>query len=153
MADTASTGAQPGTFIDPYRNYNFKLDIHGVNEAHFTQCSGIGIRIHAVQYREGGVQQVVHYLPTQVDYSPIELHYGLTSSSELWTWFFSGVQGRVDRKNVSIILLDADGVTEVARWNLVNAWPKEWRGAALDTLGKEVAIETLVLAFETLERG
>jgi phage tail-like protein len=153
MADTASTGAQPGTFIDPYRNYNFKLDIHGVNEAHFAQCSGIGICIDVLQYREGGVQQVVHNIPGRVHNRDIELRYGLTSSSELWTWFFSGVQGRVDRKNVSIILLDADGVTEVARWNLVNAWPKEWRGAALDTLGKEVAIETLVLTFETLERG
>ena len=153
MPDPAPTGAQPGTFIDPYRNYNWRLDIQGVTEAHFTECSSVGIRIQALQFREGGLQQVVHQLPGRVEYADMVLRYGLTASTELWTWFMTGVQGRVERKNVSIILLDADGVTEVVRWNLVNAWAKEWRGAVLDTLGKEVAIETLVLAFETLERG
>ena len=38
-----SSGAQPGTFIDPYRAYNFKLQIQGVTEGHFTQCSGLEV--------------------------------------------------------------------------------------------------------------
>ena len=36
------------------------------------------------------------------------------------------------------------------RWDLINAWPSEWRGAPLDALGREVAIESLTLVFETL---
>jgi len=153
MADTAPTNAQPGTFIDPYRNYNFKLDISGGTEAHFTECSGIGIRIHTIQYREGGVQQVVKQIPGRTEYSDVVFRYGLTSSPELFTWFMAGVQGKVERKNVSIILMDADGVTEVVRWNLVNAWPKEWRGAPLDALGHEIAIETLIICYDSMDRG
>ena len=49
-----SSGAQPGTFIDPYRAYNFKLQIQGVTEGHFTQCSGLEIEVQPIRYREGG---------------------------------------------------------------------------------------------------
>jgi phage tail-like protein len=152
MAEEPAT-AQTGTWVDPYRAYNFKLEIQGVTEGHFTECGGIGIRVDAVRYREGGLSQVVHRLPGQVDYADITLRYGLTSSTELWDWFMTAVQGKVERRNVSIVMLGSDGVTEALRWNLIDAWPSEWRGAPLDALGREVAIESLTLVFETLQRG
>jgi phage tail-like protein len=65
----------------------------------------------------------------------------------------SAVKGRVERKNVSIAMLDADGVTPATQWDLVNAWPCGWRGASLDAMGREVALEELTLVFETLERA
>jgi phage tail-like protein len=145
--------AQTGTRVDPFRAYNFKLEIQGVTEGHFTECRGLGIKRHAIAYREGGTSQVVHRLPGPVEYADITLRYGVTRSSEMWDWFMSTVKGKVERRNVSIVLVDTDGVTEVMRWNLVNAWPAEWRGALLDALSHEAAIESLALVFETLERG
>src|SRR3954467_15361302 len=118
-----TSGAAPGVFVDPYRAYNFKLLINGGAEGHFTRCSNMSIKVDAIEYREGGSSQLVHKLPGRVDYEPITLHYGLTASMELWNWMMSGVKGKVERKNVSIVILDADGVTEVTRWDLVNAWP------------------------------
>ncbi len=53
-------GAQTGTRVDPYRAYNFKLEIQGVTEGHFTECSGLGVKVQAIAYREGGTSQVVH---------------------------------------------------------------------------------------------
>lgn len=151
MADKPS--AAPGAAGDPYRNYNFKLEIQGVTQGHFTQCSNIGARVQAISYREGGLQQLVRRLPGLVEYGDVTLRYGLTNSNELWLWFMSAVKGTVERKNVSVIMLDADGVTELMRWNLVNVWPREWRGAPLDAMGQEVAIEAVTLVYETLERG
>src|SRR5262249_36701085 len=140
MADETAGGAPPpaggpGTWVDPYRSYNFKLEIGGVAEGHFTQCTGLGIKVAAVEYREGGTQQVVHRIPGPVRYGDVTLRYGLTASMDLWTWFLTGVTGKVERKNVSIIMMDADGVTEVIRWNLIDAWASEWSGAPLDALG------------------
>ena len=57
------SGAQPGVFIDPFRAYNFKLVIQGVTEGHFTECHGLGVTIEALEYREGGQNQVVHRIP------------------------------------------------------------------------------------------
>ena len=138
---------------DPYRNYNFKLEIQGVTQGHFIECSNIGIRIQAISYREGGSQQVVHRLPGPVEYADVVLRNGLTASLELWNWFQAAAKGAVDRKNVSIVLLDSTGANEVMRWNLNRAWPREWNGPVLDANGNCAAIESMVISFEGLERG
>jgi phage tail-like protein len=148
-----SPANQTGTFQDPYRAYSFKLEIQGVTEGHFTACTGLNVSVHAIAYREAGQSQVVHRLPGPVNYGPVTLVYGLTSSKELWEWFMTAVSGKVVRKNVSIVMMDSDGVTEVMRWNLIDAWPSEWRGATLDALTHEVAVESVRLVFDMLERG
>ena len=152
-APTAQAGAQPGVVPEIYRAYNFKLIVQGVTEGHFTECTGLGMRVEVIRYREGGTSQVVHCIPGQVEYADISLRYGLTASRELFDWFMSAVNGRVERKNVSVVMLDTSGVSEVMRWDLFNAWPTEWRGAVLNAVDHEVAIETLTLVFETLQRA
>ena len=153
-ADRATNGDGRASAMpaDPYRAFNFKLQIGGVNEGHFTECSGLGARVEALRYREGGNQQVVRRLPGRVEYGDVTLRYGLTRSSELWSWFMSAVKGQVQRKNVSILLLDLDGTTEVLRWDLVNAWLSQWQAAPLDAMGREAAIESLTLVYESLDR-
>src|SRR5512142_2765647 len=104
--------ATPGTVVDPYRAYNVKLEIQGIVEGHFTACSGLGVNVSVIKYREGGLRNAVRAIPGQVDYEPITLHYGLTSSRDLFDWLMTAVNGSVDRKNVSIIILDAAGAAE-----------------------------------------
>jgi phage tail-like protein len=145
--------AQTGAWTDPYRAYNFKLEIQGVTEGHFTECSGLGVKVDVVSYREGGNSQVIHRLPGQVSYADVTLRYGLTNSRQLWEWFLTSMRGKVERRNISIVLVDSDGVTEAMRWNLINAWVSEWRGAVLNASTHEVAIEAMTIVFETLERG
>jgi phage tail-like protein len=140
-------------YTDPYRSYNFKLVIQGVAEGHFTQCSSLGVRVEAIRYREGGNNQVVHRIPGPVEYSDLVLRYGLTDSRDLWDWMITAVRGAVERKNVSVLMLDSEGVNEVMRWDLINAWPAEWRGAPLDAMSQTVAIEELRLVFDFLERA
>ena len=159
MAEAAQQGpeqsgaAQTGTWQDPYRAYNFKLEIQGVTEGHFTECSGLGVKVDVISYREGGNSQIIHRLPGPVSYSDATLRYGLTNSRQMWEWLQTAMRGKVERRNISIVLLDNDGTLEVMRWNLNNAWVSEWRGAPLDAAGREVAIESMTLVFETLERG
>lgn len=137
-----------------YRVYNYKLIFQpDIAEAHFTEVSGLGVKVNSIAYREGGTQAIVRKLPGFVEYADVTLRYGLSSSRELWDWFLTGVNGRVERRNVSIVLLDTDGATEVMRWDLVNAWVTEWRGSVLDAMTNEVAIETLSLTFDTLARN
>jgi len=52
----------PGTFVDPCRGFYFKLIILGITEAHFTQCSGVEIKIDPISYVEGG-SDVEHQIP------------------------------------------------------------------------------------------
>ena len=140
-------------YTDPYRAYNFKLVIQGVTEGHFTECTGLSVEVKVIKYREAGNSQVVRCVPGPVQYGDVTLRYGLTNSRELWEWMQTVVEGKVQRKNASILMLNSDGIQEVMRWNLIDAWPSAWRGAPLDALNREVAIESLSLVFETLERA
>ncbi|WP_432826881.1 phage tail protein [Dactylosporangium sp. CA-092794] len=148
----AAPSAQPGNWVDPFRAYNFKLLINNVTEGHFTEVSGLGVKVERISYREAGSNSVVRAIPSRVTYPPVTLRFGLTRSAELWDWLMTAVEGRVSRRNASIVLLDAAGSAEVLRWNLVNAWPQEWYGAPLDAMSRELAIETLCLAHEGLQR-
>ncbi|MEX2382155.1 MAG: phage tail protein [Opitutales bacterium] len=140
-------------YTDPYRAYNFKLLIQGVTEGHFTECTGLGLQVKMIKYREAGNNQVVHCVPSQVTYDEVTLRYGLTDSKDLWDWMLAIVKGLSERKNVSILMLDSEGANEVLRWDLINALPCAWSGAPLQALSHEVAIESLTLAFEQLERA
>jgi phage tail-like protein len=140
------------TWMDPYRAYNFKVEVQGSTEGHFTECSGLEVKVNTIAYREGGSPDV-HQLPGPIDYGSVTLRYGLTASSDLWNWFKQVMAGRVERRNVSIAMLDTDARTEVLRWNLTRAWPSHWRGMPLDAAAHEVAIETLTLVFESVDRA
>jgi phage tail-like protein len=141
------------TYSDPYRAFNFKIEVQGVTEGHFTEFSGLGAKVTPISYREAGNSQVVHFVPGRVDYSAVTLRYGVTKSKDLFEWFKTGIAGKIQRKNISIVLLDADGTTEVMRWNLINAWATEWRGSLLDAHSQEVAIESITLVYESMDRA
>jgi phage tail-like protein len=149
-SSTPPSPADPG---DPFRAYSFTLNIQGVVQGHFTQVGGLQIDIKPIKYREAGNAQIVHHLPGLVDYGLVELRYGLTTSSEMFDWLMTGVAGSVQRKNISIIMLDDAGVNPLTQWDLANAWVSRWNGAALNAMNSEVAFESMWLAFDTLVRA
>jgi phage tail-like protein len=137
---------------DPYANFRFLVEIEGITQAGFTECTGLGASVDVITYREGGESRTVQKLPGLVRYSNIILRWGITDSDELYQWFRSVVSGTIQRKNGSIILLDQDGTPKV-RWNFVRAWPARWEGPALAGEGAQAAIETLEIAHEGIERA
>jgi len=138
---------------DPYRNCNFLVEIDGITQAGFTDCSGLGSSTDPIEYREGGDNTTMRKLPGTTKYTNISLKWGLSDSRELYDWYRKVVTGKVERRNGSIVVLDGDGVTEVVRWNFFNAWPAKLEAPTFSAKANEVAIETLELAHEGLERA
>jgi phage tail-like protein len=137
---------------DPYRNSNFLVEIDGITQAGFSDCSGFGANTDPIEYREGGENTTVRKLPGLTKYNNITLKWGLTDSTELYNWYRDVVKGKVQRKNGSIIVLDLDGKEKV-RWNFFNGWPTKWDGPDFSAKGTDVAIETLEIAHEGVERA
>ena len=138
---------------DPYRNYNFVVEIDGIKQAGFSDCSGFGASTDPIEYREGGKNEATRKLPGQTKYPNITLKWGITDSRELYDWYRDIVKGKVVRKTGSIVLYDLDGITEKVRWNFVNAWPTKWDGPDFSAKANDIAIETLELAHEGIERA
>jgi phage tail-like protein len=141
-----------GKRVDPYRNFNFLVEIDGITQAGFSDCSGFGASTDPIEYREGGQNTTVRKLPGVTKFTNITLKWGLTDSKELYQWYRDVVNGKIVRKNGSIIVLDLDG-TEKLRWNFTDAWPTKWDGPDFTAKGNDVAVETLELAHEGIERA
>jgi phage tail-like protein len=141
-----------GQRVDPYRNYNFLVEIDGIRQAGFSDCTGFGADSAPIEYREGGMDTAVRKLPGLTKYNNITLKWGLSDSRELYDWFRDVTRGRIQRRNGSIVLLDVDG-QEKLRWNFFDAWPTKWDGPDFSAKGTDVAIETLELAVERVERA
>jgi len=141
-----------GTRVDPYRGFNFLVEIDGITQAGFQEVSGLDSSTDPVDYREGSDPTHVRKLAGLNKFSPITLKRGITDSDELWKWRDSVVVGKPERKNGSIVLLDETGA-EKLRWNFSNAWPSKWTGPAFNATSTAVAIETLEIIHEELKRA
>ena len=141
-----------GTRTDPYRVYNFRVEIDGITRAGFRECSGLDTSNDAIDYREGIDSRAVRKLPGMTKYTNITLKWGITDDAQLWEWRQKAMDGAVERKNGSIVLMDETGA-EKLRWNFREAWPTKWTGPSLNATGSEVAIETLELAHEGLVKA
>jgi phage tail-like protein len=137
---------------DPFRVFNFHIELDGILQASFIECSGLSSTTEVIDVREGGDNTTMRKLPGKTTYTDITLKWGLTNSDELWQWRQQIVEGTVVRKNGSIVIYDLANHTEVARWNFVRAWPTKWEGPALNAKGTDIAIDTLVLAHEGIVR-
>jgi phage tail-like protein len=138
--------------IDPYLNFNFLVEIDGITRAAFHEVSGFDSTIDTIEHREGGDNTTPRKLPGMTKHSNIVLKWGMTDDLQLYQWHRDAVLGNVRRRNGSIVLLDRRG-QEVARWNFVNAWPSKWDGPDFNAEGNDVAIETLELVHEGVERA
>lgn len=141
-----------GTRKDPYYSFNFLVEIESITRAGFRECSGLDVTLDPIEYREGNDALTPRKLPGLVKYSNITLKRGMTDDAELWQWFKKAQQGAVERRSGSIVLCDDKG-TEKARWNFREAWPTKWSGPSFNATGNEVAIETLELVHEGLEKA
>ena len=136
---------------DPYLNFNFRLELDGLEVAGFRDAELPEARIEAVAYREGTDRtSAARLLPGRVEFGPVVLRRGFSGDPVLFEWWREVAEGNLARRNVVIILLDEQR-QEVARWILRRAWPSKWVGPQLHALGNEVAIETLELAHEGIE--
>jgi phage tail-like protein len=141
-----------GTRVDPYRGFNFLVEIDGITQAGFQEVSGLDTSTPAVDYREGTDPPHQRKLPGLNTFTPITLKSGVTNSHEFWDWRLTVMEGKTQRKNGSIVLRDESGVEKI-RWNFSEAWPSKWTGPSLSAGTAAVAVETLEITHEELKRA
>jgi phage tail-like protein len=134
---------------DPYKAFNFRVEIEGITAA-FSEVSGLESEVEVIDYREGGEPTHVRKLPGLRKYGNIVLKRGLTQDAQLWNWHKQVLDGNVQRRNGSVILLDDQG-NERIRWHFHDSWPCKYVGPTLNAKSNDVAIETLELAHEGIE--
>ncbi|HEX3559743.1 MAG TPA: phage tail protein [Pyrinomonadaceae bacterium] len=136
---------------DPYRSFNFRVEIDGLTVGSFSECSGLSSDGDAVDYREGtDLPLNVRKLVGLRKYANISLKRGYTKNHELWDWYRNIVNGVADRRNGTIILMDEER-RDVLRWDFENGWINKIEAPSFKATGNEVAIETVEIVHEGLK--
>lgn len=141
-----------------FGSYNFLLEIQGViNDTKtivggFKSVSGMDSETEVIEFKQGN-DTVVRKKPGRTTYANIVLERGYTATDDLWTWRKNIEDGKIDRRSGSIIVLDQDGQTEVARYNFYEGWPCKWYVPDMNSDTSGMAIEKIEISVEKVERG
>lgn len=135
---------------DPFRSFNFRVEIDGLTVAAFTEVSGLTAEGDAVDYREGtDLINSVRKLTGLRKYANLMLKRGYIQDNSFWDWYQQIANGDDARRDGSIILMN-EHHDDVIRWNFENAWINKIEGPSFKASGNEVAIESVELVHEGL---
>jgi len=140
---------------DPQVVDHFSLEIQGVEEATFQQCS-IGDSSHdVIEHRETDKsgKQYITKQPGNLKFGDIVLKQGITESMDLYNWRQMVVDGKIDqaRKNGSVVLRDSQN-NAIAIYSFKRGWPSKYKPADVNTTTAAVAVHEITLAVEYIAR-
>lgn len=137
---------------DHIANCLFKVEIEGVTVGPFSEVEGLESITEVEEYADGD-DTIVRKRPGRHNCSNIILRRGFAGpTDELWRWYKSVLDGRIERKSGSIIICGDDG-SEIMRYNFFEAWPCRYRTCVLSALGSGTIMEEIEMAVEKIERG
>ncbi len=136
---------------DPFRGFRFLVEFDQVQHGGFSRVKGLARETKVEVRREGGVNDYEHKLATLTTYGNLTLERGLVDEY-LWSWQEEVVQGRIKRRNLTIVLRDETG-DDVWRWLIESAFPVKWAGTDLDGGSAQVLVESVELAHHGIKRG
>lgn len=135
---------------DPFLAFRYEVKLDNLAAGGFSEVSGLALETAVQDYQEGGLNTHVLKFPTRTQQTNLVLKRGIVDRL-LWDWYWSLVQGVVQRRNGSIILRDPAGSAAVLVWQFRNAFPLKWQGPELNASQSAIAVETLELCHEGLE--
>ena len=134
----------------------YQVEIDGISLGQFQEVSGLTIERQVIEHRATlpGGMEVIKKVGGPIKYGDITLKKGMTPDTALYDWMMEVVNGIFDtsRRNGSIVQYDTQ-YQEVNRWNFRNGWPSKWESPSLKANATEIAVESVTLTVEHLEKG
>ncbi len=151
MTISGSSSTKTAQIVDPFATFKFHVEVGGITQAAFTDCSGLEMSTEVFEYQEGGLNEYVHKIPGRTKVSNVTLKRGFATSNELFKWYKEMEKALLEGKRfgfqqVTIILYSSADRNELVRWTLDKAFPVKWVGPAFKTDEAAVAVETLEFA-------
>jgi phage tail-like protein len=141
--------------IDPFRSFNFLIsliDSSGIGAPSlggFSECSGLEMSFEVEEYKEGGNNGTVLKFPTRAKWTNLKLKRGVALSTDLWDWHYGFIQGKVQRRDGVVTLMDELHIP-VKVWSFRRGIPVKWTGPSLNAAQNQVAVEELEITHEGL---
>jgi len=131
----------------------------------FSEVQGIDADLEMETYQEGGLNTNTHKFMKHTKHTNLTLKKGVTNSAAIWDWHNQVISNsEIPRKSGLIVLYERNGLglagaglplidrTPVAMWMFHRGLPERVHGPQLNAKGNEIAIETLEISHEGLQR-
>jgi phage tail-like protein len=136
---------------DPFLAFRFQITMNDLPVAGFSECTGLQSEIETMDYPEGGLNSHLLKFPGRTKQSNLTLKRGIVDRL-LWDWFFALTEGFVRFRDGTVAVFDESGSEAVMEWQFRRAFPAKWQGPDLNATQTSVAVETLELCHQGLER-
>ncbi len=135
--------------------FHFRVEVAGFSDdqdIRFQEVTGLSAEVSTEEFREGGLNEYAHRIPTGAKYGNLVLKRGLVEGSALVGWCCKAV-GDVDfePKDVTVSLLDKSH-NPLVTWSFVGAYPVKWSVADLKAQENALAIESLELVYRRFRK-
>lgn len=125
--------------------YRFVVHVDGMPAGAFTECTLPAIEWEMEQIKEGGLNTMVHQLPSRRKPATITLKNGIGTVDELLQWCIDAMNETFKRRNVTVTMHDSE-LKPVMTWHIEGALPTRWTAPALKADSNTIAMQTLELA-------
>jgi phage tail-like protein len=117
----------------------------------FSKVSGLSHTVTTEPLKEGGQNLYTHRLPGRVDYGNLTLERGMVSVSPLLLEFNAAMSlFKFFPSNVIVALL-SEKKAPIAAWLFFKAYPVKWSTSDLDATKEELLIDSLELAYTSMQ--
>ena len=136
----------------PLPKFYFSVQFGDGMEVTFQDVSGLDSEAKPIEFRHGNSPIFAPIkMPGLGKFGNVTMRKGIfVGDAKFWAWYDAIELNTIKRRTVVINLLDETGTPKMA-WTLNNAFPTKITGTDLKAEGNEVAIESLELAYETIE--
>ncbi|MFT4976225.1 MAG: phage tail-like protein [Myxococcota bacterium] len=135
----------------PVVAHNFRVAIGIDAFGSFTEVSNISYEIQPYELIEGGRNFSPHLKPFNGPgkRGELTLKWGSVKRDKLQSWIESVQLGYPFKRNIIMFHMTRKG-TPFRVYTLTYCWPKQWKGADLNSSSTEIATEELTLVYNNL---
>ena len=127
--------------------FSFEIDSVMIGGVH--SIEGIEHETDVIEYKDGE-DGTTHTRPGNHKPGKMVVTKDWSNTPEWYIWRKAVVEGRVDRKSVSVIFHN-DAGEEAGRMNFYDCWPIKWDGPTLNARSSGHATEKLTISWERME--
>lgn len=136
--------------------FHFKVEFSGVGDGgeedhdiRFQEVTGMSAEIATEEFREGGLNEYVHRLPTNAKYGNLVLKRGFVKSAKVTVWCRKAIENfDFEPKDITVSLLN-ENRDPIQAWFFQGAYPVKWSISDFKATENAIVIETLELAYKT----
>ena len=136
----------------PLPKFYFSVTLGSDDKVSFQEVDGLESETQVIEYRHGNSPVFAAIkMPGIQKVGNVTMRKGIfVNNNTFWDWYSEIKLNTITRRTVVVNLLDETGNPKMV-WTLNNAFPTKVTGTDLKSEGNEVAVESIEIAYETLQ--